>query len=834
MGWLEGWKNRVWVNLTENGGGTKANWAELFDVFYNSPPMAADAQCQAYYRPAVRYAGGDHDHTYISTVTSQGKILIHQWDEADRVFSKPVELWDFVTTDDHNGCAVLVLQHQTGDLAVHNETILVVAAEHWVGIYSRRSDNAEDISSWGVSNTIEESAYSDFPQLIETDDGVIWCIGRYKGTGADDKSTFISTLTLGANPDDDVWSTPFIIAEQTGEVIYHKPVKDDVDGDDFHIAFNQRTDGNLWQEDIYYAKKVGSLEGTADGNTANKLIDSGTNFTTAGVVAGWCVMIRNPADPSGVVHGLISAVDDANTLSLTTFAGGALDLFPNGNEDYTIYRWEEADGTLIEIPMDWSDAAHTPDLVYTTLANHYTYLWDIKMDGSGNPYIIFLDSVSLLEDAVADIYRTNYVGAAWVEEDTDINCMRMFGGGHHSGAEMDEGNPDVIFAAVPDGSNNTQIEAWEKADGENWWIADGANGTTAINGDGKITQVAPGNNFRPIHVVNGAGRFEWLWFYTLLYKQNMSTTSLRFAYPGFSNGKYIGLYKNALPDFGDLRFTDDEDNLLGDSGQPWIQEKTDSWRALVWQNIGTIPADAGVLSAFIYYGNAGATNDEDQDVMDAVFKTGGVATGDTTCDGFDGSGALDSNKWTITGSPALDGSSAAVFEQNEEVKQNVANFADLTRPVEIRVRWKLSATLGQYAVIGAWDADGSDRVGIMPWSTPNGVMVNTRAAGSATNNDVNNVDITNYHWWAITWKTGQVKYYWENLDQANKDLILARIHTTTVPTVDLMLYLFMAHPTVDLYVDAIFARPWTDPLPLITSSTLGEERRPRRILISHI
>ena len=203
--WLEGWDKRTQINLIENGGGEKANWAEVFDVYYNSPAIEDDGCTQFLNRPAFRY-NGTHDRTYMANHASDGVITIRYWDEDDKVLSDPVELWDFATANDHNGGATIVLQHQ-GDS--NDGTILVSAEESSVGLYTRRSDNAEDISSWGNSTTVIAST-GHYPLLCETTDGVIWIFYQRSGSNGIE----YRTLSLGVDPDNDTWSDPIVFMDK--------------------------------------------------------------------------------------------------------------------------------------------------------------------------------------------------------------------------------------------------------------------------------------------------------------------------------------------------------------------------------------------------------------------------------------------------------------------------------------------------------------------------------------------------------------------------------------------------------------------------------------------
>ena len=95
--------------------------------------------------------------------------------------------------------------------------------------------------------------------------------------------------------------------------------------------------------------------GTADGNTANKLVDSGANFSET--VSGTFIQKRDIAvNTTGNTAAFVGGVDSTTTLSLVDVANSASDAFPNGNENYEIYRavlfQNVAAGSLLPIQVD--------------------------------------------------------------------------------------------------------------------------------------------------------------------------------------------------------------------------------------------------------------------------------------------------------------------------------------------------------------------------------------------------------------------------------------------------------------------------------------------------
>ena len=94
-------------------------------------------------------------------------------------------------------------------------------------------------------------------------------------------------------------------------------------------------------------------KGTADTNTANKLIDSTANFTVDNVQLRDIAV--NTTD-GGDFAAFVGAVDSATSLSLKDVSNSNSDKFPDGNETYEIYRavlfQNVAAGSLLPIQVD--------------------------------------------------------------------------------------------------------------------------------------------------------------------------------------------------------------------------------------------------------------------------------------------------------------------------------------------------------------------------------------------------------------------------------------------------------------------------------------------------
>lgn len=75
----------------------------------------------------------------------------------------------------------------------------------------------------------------------------------------------------------------------------------------------------------YHNNNYAAVSGTADTDTANKLVDSSATFSTNGVAVGWRAFNTTDATTA-----LVTSVDSETTL------GFASDLFPDGDENYVV------------------------------------------------------------------------------------------------------------------------------------------------------------------------------------------------------------------------------------------------------------------------------------------------------------------------------------------------------------------------------------------------------------------------------------------------------------------------------------------------------------------
>jgi len=161
----------------------------------------------------------------------------------------------------------------------------------------------------------------------------------------------------------------------------------------------------------------------------------------------------------------------------------------------------------------------------------WTFLWDIKTDNSGNPYLVSVTIDQFGAFPIGEgktpqldciVCRHNYDNG-WQTEVVSLIGSGQFGAyTYPAGAVLDNSDVDIIYLTPYDANKRTQLQKWQRIDG--LWIK-----------VEDITQSSPGWNFRPIAVRNGAGNLRVLWCYTERYSHFDPGywESMIFAYPGY-------------------------------------------------------------------------------------------------------------------------------------------------------------------------------------------------------------------------------------------------------------------------------------------------------------
>jgi len=116
-------------------------------------------------------------------------------------------------------------------------------------------------------------------------------------------------------------------------------------------------------------------QGTADGTSANKLVNSGATFATDGVIIG--AMVKNTTDNT---YASVTAIDSETQLSLDA------NIFVSG-EDYIIINWAIATGTIgTDVTFDGTSITFQTGNSTVTMLNKLTTnkKYRVKITSTGN------------------------------------------------------------------------------------------------------------------------------------------------------------------------------------------------------------------------------------------------------------------------------------------------------------------------------------------------------------------------------------------------------------------------------------------------------------------
>jgi hypothetical protein len=385
---------------------------------------------------------------------------------------------------------------------------------------------------------------------------------------------------------------------------------------------------------------------------------------------------------------------------------------------------------------------------------------------------------------------------------------------------IDPNDVTRIVAAVPDGSNIPQIQVYKRSTTPptaGSWALD-----TTWAGDGKITQASPGANFRPFFVINGAGFFRLLWFYTERYPYAVGY-AMSMAYPGFSNQNFICVNKQCRTDFGDIRFTTSDGSTLANNadGAPFIEASTSSWRAILWERLGNIPAAAGSLSNYVYWGNASAANPASgytaKQTMQANFKTtaGASALADDFLDG-----ALDAAVWD---------------EMATTVDWTPSDYVKITTDGQIRT--DATYAVGYELRINAWVH--LDSLNMEWYEDANNDMAIAGPvfdAADTAGQYISYEDLVSTGWTAYTSLNSYEKYHSYAIQRVSSTVAYfkhifpvgygagwtsAAIGDANIPNGNCYVRISTSdavNPAVEARIDWVFVRPITDPEPKLTVS----------------
>lgn len=108
---------------------------------------------------------------------------------------------------------------------------------------------------------------------------------------------------------------------------------------------------------LFSSQSVPVVTGTADTNTTNKLVDSTASFTNAVSKGDNFIQVRDVVVNTSTGNAAFAGnVPSLSTIDLVDINNNAIDIFPNGNEPYEIYRaillQNIAAGSFLPIQVD--------------------------------------------------------------------------------------------------------------------------------------------------------------------------------------------------------------------------------------------------------------------------------------------------------------------------------------------------------------------------------------------------------------------------------------------------------------------------------------------------
>ncbi|MCD6125854.1 MAG: DUF2341 domain-containing protein [Thaumarchaeota archaeon] len=285
---------------------------------------------------------------------------------------------------------------------------------------------------------------------------------------------------------------------------------------------------------------------------------------------------------------------------------------------------------------------------------------------------------------------------------------------------------------------------------------------------------------------------------------------------GTDLGSDIYLNEKCKSDFGDIRFTDVNGNLLAYC----IEEKTDGDYAIFWVKIPSIPAN-GTTDIYIYYGNPDAIYDGNPEQVFELFDDfeeteldtskwnthlgsgGSISVSDGQLIMQEGSGGSDASTWTTIYSKQTFDNIAVKARIKFTAMENI--LLRMGAADEQFYVFRLDGRSGKYDVIGKYPAGAT--------KTTELVM------GSGSSPD--------------TWYKHEARAYGSQLRQYKDDV--EELSTTDATFTSGYIGVSTDGASGTVYVDWILVRKYVEPEPSI--STIGDEEEytpPQTISIGEV
>lgn len=170
--------------------------------------------------PRAVHFVGTHDKTYVGYVNSDGDIVILSYNHKSKGIDT-FTLKSALQVDDHAAPSILI--RNDGKL------IAFYCAHNGSNIYYRISTNAEDISAWGVEQSISPQTHHDYPNPIQlsSESNRIHLFFRGGPSGHINKWYYVTSIDGGEN-----WSASTTLIEIGAQTGYHQYLKIESNGVD--------------------------------------------------------------------------------------------------------------------------------------------------------------------------------------------------------------------------------------------------------------------------------------------------------------------------------------------------------------------------------------------------------------------------------------------------------------------------------------------------------------------------------------------------------------------------------------------------------------------------
>jgi hypothetical protein len=262
---------------------------------------------------------------------------------------------------------------------------------------------------------------------------------------------------------------------------------------------------------------------------------------------------------------------------------------------------------------------------------------------------------------------------------------------------------------------------------------------------------------------------------------------------GTDSGENFYLNGDCRPDFGDVRFTDDDGTTLLDY---FMEEKVDSNYAIFWVEVAD-DLSTSDQTICIYYGNAAASSISDGDATFIFF------------DHFLGS-SLDGSKWGWW-SASISVSGSVVTITNTGSWGGISSNSQYSLPYNFVARAQKTTTygIGQVGLERWYTSDGDDTINVFDvWgSTRPQVYYTSRHGASDQWDEVGTWNLNTWYHYQIKGTTTEVRYY------RNGTLRNTETDTNSIPTGPMYVLLSSEAFGDRLRVDYCFIGKYVSPEP---------------------